>query len=275
MKVPRPPGSSIDKKRMAKWKNEFTAYRSSVTEFSISSWLDQFKVQERDTAARVLDAVEFYGDERIASAYRKGLEAIPGWSSTPSERTGRWRFAPFSRAPGESGDAMMHRFRMANRLTGKAHDAMFKYASELMGEKLGPDDTVILVDDFVATGDSVCSKWADGFEEAVGEAGAVFLVLVAAVSSAQKRIMKETGLTVRAAHDLGKADNLFEDSCRHFKPAEKECLLRYGTIADKKRPKGYGDCGLVVVFQHRCPNNSLPILHAEHKKWTALFPRNS
>jgi hypothetical protein len=28
------------------------------------------------------------------------------------------------------------------------------------------------------------------------------------------------------------------------------------------------------VFQHRSPNNSIPILHADHERWTGLFPRH-
>jgi len=43
----------------------------------------------------------------------------------------------------------------------------------------------------------------------------------------------------------------------------------------KENPMGFGDCGLVVVFQHRPPNNTIPILHEDHSKWTGLFPRYS
>ena len=62
--------------------------------------------------------------------------------------------------------------------------------------------------------------------------------------------------------------------CKHFTKADRTKLIRYGEIADKRCPKGFGDCGFVVVFQHRPPNNSIPILHADHSKWTGLFPRH-
>jgi hypothetical protein len=30
----------------------------------------------------------------------------------------------------------------------------------------------------------------------------------------------------------------------------------------------------VVIFQHRSPNNSLPIFYVEHGRWAGLFPRH-
>ena len=49
-------------------------------------------------------------------------------------------------------------------------------------------------------------------------------------------------------------------------------LLHYGKIADKHNPRGFGDCGFVVVFQHRPPNNSIPILHADQSQVDRAVP---
>jgi len=43
-----------------------------------------------------------------------------------------------------------------------------------------------------------------------------------------------------------------------------------------KRPKGYGECGLLFVMHHDCPNNCIPLLHQFRKnKWFPLFPRTN
>ena len=76
------------------------------------------------------------------------------------------------------------------------------------------------------------------------------------------------------AHELHESDNVFSDKCKHFTNADRAKLLNYGKIADKRNQMGFGDCGFVIVFQHRPPNNSIPILHADHSKWTGLFPRH-
>jgi hypothetical protein len=76
------------------------------------------------------------------------------------------------------------------------------------------------------------------------------------------------------AYELHDSDNVFSDKCSHFTPADREKLLHYCKIADKQDPMGFGSCGLVVIFQHRPPNNTIPILHADNSKLTGLFIRN-
>jgi hypothetical protein len=49
-----------------------------------------------------------------------------------------------------------------------------------------------------------------------------------------------------------------------------------GTRVYKKRPLGYGDLGLLLVFPQTVPNNTVPILHSQAKgseRWDPLFPR--
>jgi hypothetical protein len=43
---------------------------------------------------------------------------------------------------------MLAAFRVANQLTAKRHDELFIYKADLMKEQLGPEDTVVFVDDF-------------------------------------------------------------------------------------------------------------------------------
>ena len=43
--------------------------------------------------------------------------------------------------------------------------------------------------------------------------------------------------------------------------------------AESQRYHGYKGTGGVVVMYSNCPNNSLPIIHDETKKWRSLFPR--
>jgi hypothetical protein len=144
-------------------------------------------------------------------------------------------------------------------------------------QKLGADDVVVLLDDFSGTGTQVCNAWNDpqtSFGSFLAGVAKVYLIVVAASQAARKRISRETGISVVPAHDLHESDNVFSDLCKHFTEADRLRLVHYGKIADKKNPKGFGDCGFVVVFQHRPPNNSIPILHANHSKWTGLFPRH-
>jgi hypothetical protein len=286
VKKPFPPGTAIDAKRYKRWISRFGSYRAGIINVTIESWLEQFDDGDRDLAARVLDAVEFYGQSQIHSAYRQALKSLPGWHKSALKREGHWRFAAMSGSAGESGDAMLYQFRIANGLDAKAFNDLFVSRSDLFRQpmlpdndpqKLGKDDVVVLLDDFSGTGTQVCNAWNDpvtSFGALLAGVGKVYLILVAASRTARNRISAETALCPLPAHELHDTDNVFSDKCKQFSPGDRARLLHYCQIADRDSPKGFGDCGLVVVFQHRPPNNSIPILHADHSKWTGLFPRH-
>lgn len=286
MKRPLAPGAAIDAKRYKRWTDRFGSYRAGIINVTIQSWLNQFDASDQDLAARVLDAVEYYGQSQTHAAYRDALAALDGWHKAASKRKGRWLFAAMSGSAGESGDAMLYQFRVANGLDAKQMNELFVSRSDLFRQpllpdddprKLGKDDVVVLLDDFSGTGGQVCDAWNDpetSFGALLAGVGKVYLIVVAASKTARKRITDETGICLVPAHELRESDDVFSDHCPHFTKADRVRLLHYGEIADKKRPRGFGDCGFVVVFQHRTPNNSIPILHVDHSKWTGLFPRH-
>ena len=286
MKRPLAPGTAIDAKRYKRWISRFGSYRAGIINVTIESWLGQFDEPDQDLADRVLDAVEFYGQSQIHAAYRQALAALDGWHRSTTRRRGQWRFAAMSGSAGESGDAMLYQFRVANGLDAKSLNELFVSRSDLFRQpmlpdddpqKLGQDDVVVLLDDFSGTGKQVCDAWNDpqtSFGALLAGVGKVYLIVVAASRTARRRISHETALCLVHGHELRESDNVFSDDCKNFTKADRVKLLHYGEIADKKHPMGFGDSGLVVVFQHRSPNNSIPILHADHSRWTGLFPRH-
>ncbi|MGA2205172.1 MAG: hypothetical protein ABSG10_00425 [Terracidiphilus sp.] len=288
MRRPSPPGTAIDARRYRRWIERFGSYREGIINVTIESWLDQFAKRDRDLAARVLDSVDFYGQSQIHAAYRQTLAALVphGWHNNPAKRRGKWIFAAMSRSAGESGDAMLYQFRLANRLDGRNFNELFVSLSDLFrlpmlpeGDpgRLGADDVVVLLDDFSGTGKQVCDAWNDpvtSFGPLLAGVGKVYLILVAASSAARRKIAADTSISTMPAHELRDSDNVFSDQCRHFTIADKARLLHYGRIANASKPRGFGDCGFVVVFQHRPPNNSLPILWASHERWAGIFPRH-
>jgi hypothetical protein len=274
MRSPRAANTAINGERLRKWVAEYGSYRHAVTNTTIEGWLDQFHRDDRDLAARVLDAVEFYGADRISTGFRQALRSIPGWRQDTRALRGRWRFAAFSGSAGESGDSMLHNFRIANSLDKQKYKEMFVHRSELSRLGLGKDDTIVLIDDMTATGDQVCRAWTEQFEELVHGVGRIYLIVVVAGKQAKARIGTETRISLVPVRQLEDRDGLFSDHCNHFKPADKEKILEYSKIADPEKPKGYGDCAYLLVFHHRCPNNSLPVLHRTHANWEGIFPRH-
>jgi len=287
VKAPLPPGSAINAKRYRRWIERFGSYRAGIINITIESWLAQFETADRDLAARVLDAIEFYGQSQIHAGFRQALASLSGWDKSASKREGKWRFAAMSGSAGESGDAMLYQFRIANGLDSKKFNDLFVSRSDLFRQpllpsndpnKLGEHDVVVLLDDFSGSGRQVCDAWNDpetSFGALLTGVGKIYLILVAASHTARAKISEETTISLVSAHHLSEGDNVFSDKCSHFTKADKAKLVKYGRKADRRNPMGFGNCGLLVVFQHRAPNNSLPILHMDHEKWTGLFPRHN
>jgi len=271
--APRDRGTPIDRKRIDRWLATFSAYRTPVSAHLIELWLKQFKGDDCDLAARVLDVVHYVGNEHIYASFRDLLKSLEGWHQDPKRRKGRWLFVAFSGSAGESGDNMLHHFRVATGLDNRRYNDLFVLRSELTKNNPGPDDSVVLIDDFSGSGEQACGAWKDTFSELLASGPRVILMLVAATRDALKRIIDDTDMSPCCGVVLGKNDELFAKDCKHFTPTEKESLLSYCKVADESRPMGRGGKGLVIVFAHRTPNNSIPILHASHKNWQGLFPR--
>jgi hypothetical protein len=274
VKKPLPKGTPISPSRIRRWVDDFGGYRYQITEAGIDRWIKQFDGTHKDLAARLLDSVDYIGQTQMSKLFRDILGTIPGWHRDPKKRSGRWRFVAYSGSAGESGDSMLHLFRLANGLDSRKHNDMFVHRRDLLIERLTGDDTVVLIDDFSGTGRQVCNSWREIFQELLPAEPRVFLVLLGAAQSAVDKIQNETNLRPVCGFRLAESDNFFHSACIHFTDAEKGSILKYCRRADAANPQGYGGCGFVVVFAHRCPNNSIPILHSSHTGWMGLFPRH-
>ncbi|MDD5040543.1 MAG: hypothetical protein PHY34_05345 [Patescibacteria group bacterium] len=276
MKSPNQQNTQIDSRRIDTWLSQFRLYRSSIDRYSIDNWINQFRARDKDLAARTLDVVEFYSMERINSLYQQCLRSISGWNDDHSKLTGRWRFVAYSTgSAGESGDSMLYQFRRANNLESKKYKEWFIPLSQIIGQKLGPEDTIVFVDDFCGSGDQVCDAWGKTTSMLVTGVGRCYLCVTASTRQARERINSETELVVISGHELNDSDNFFSNECQHFTGSEKDRLRNYCKKANSKEPAGHGNCGLMVVFQHNCPNNSLPIFHVSNRSWRGLFPRHN
>jgi hypothetical protein len=272
MKAPLPPGAPIDMKRMRRWVGDFANYRHSITEGRIERWLSQFDLPDVDLAARVLDVVDFVSNEKVAQSFQGAVSSLPGWSTNPAKRKGRWRFAAFSSSAGESGDVMLQKLRHANNLARKSDNLLFVHKSELLKAGLTKGDRIVFVDDFSGTGKQVSDAWPE-LTELIPDGPDVHLILLAASKAAMARIEAETDLQVRADITLTAADQLFDDACQHFTGAEKATIGRYCNNVGPMSAEQFARAGFTIVFAHTCPNNTLPILHAVNDEWEGLFRR--
>lgn len=272
MKASRPPGAPIDMGRVRGWLDDFAGYRHTVNEQRIDRWISQFELPDTDLAARVLDCVDFVTHERIGAAFRDSLQFLGGWHADRRRRRGQWRFAAFSSSAGESGDAMLQKFRLANNLGARAFNGEFVHRSELLTSGLGPGDHIVFVDDFAGTGQQAIDAWPL-VREYLPEGPSIYLHLVAASKDAIARISEETEMQVQASIVLTESDEVFSPSCDRFSDSDKAILRRYCQRIGSRSARRFAEKGFLIVFAHGCPNNSLPILHRVTSSWEGLFRR--
>jgi hypothetical protein len=271
MRAPMPPGAAIDSRRLDSWATRFRFYRASPDKTDIQNWLARFKTADHDLAARLLDCVEVISEATIQQGYKQALGKIAGWHPNEGERDGQWLFTGFG-GPGESGLAMLRVFREANSLAAKKYDKLFGNIVDIPSRRLSAEDTVVLVDDFAGTGRQICGRWPT-LSELIACDARCYLVLTGATVDAIGKIQEETTLEVLVQSKIQKNENIFSHRCTKFSGTDKAALLPYCSRADKQNPRGFGDCGLLYVLSHKTPNNSIPVLHANHARWLGLFPR--
>ena len=168
---------------------------------------------------------------------------------------------------------MLRIFREANQMTSADHDGLFCSATDLPSLELTAADHVVFIDDFSGTGRQVRLVWPT-LQELIAADATCHLILTAASTLAILRIRKLENLSLSVDITLKEEDNIFSIKCTHFNKTEKLVVEKYGKRANNKTPKGFGDCGLLFVLSHKTPNNTMPILHANHNRWYGLYPRN-
>ena len=262
----------ITRARVGGWYDRFRFYRHPPSRDDIAAWLKQFAVGHHRIAGKLLDQTEVLSPQDILQGYRQAIAGIAGWDVDPAKRVGRWFFLGVGQQ-GESGHAMVHILREALGLTQGAHQGSFPSLTDLPKLKLGTQDTVVFVDDFSGTGSQFSKHWAMMQELVSGEAR-MFLLLAAVTATAMEELSRLADLSVLASRVLPKTANVLLPGNPDFTKPEKDTILTYCKLADRRSPKGWGDCGLLFVLSHKTPNNSLPILHAITGKWTGLFPRD-
>lgn len=264
-----PEGISLD--RVAQWYDKFRFYRHPPSREEIVDWLRQFSSEHQSVAAKALDEVILISDRDIQQGYRNALAALPGWAVEEAQRVGTWAFVGLG-GPAESGPAMLHMFREANGLTRDRHQGLFVTPADLPRMRLTPRDTVVFVDDFSGTGDQFSARW-ETYRELVSSEAHTYLFLAAATSAALDRLDSLDDILIRASLVLGPETNIFAPENAAFDEAEQAVMLKYCKRADRRLPRGWGNCGLLLVISRKTPNNSVPILHVESGRWKGIFPR--
>lgn len=272
--------------------DEWPPYQGQpITEDRVRAWLDQFgDVRKQRLMFTILQGLRFYSNKFVRDKMSEVHAIVRRDLMSHVERGKRKRgdiVVSYLDSPAKSGAHFAQLYSDEAKIY--VDNVVPKNA---LGETLQEAEdiqAIVFIDDFVGTGGSAEEYLIEldaDLNDVVCEQGmkVVFVAMVAYVEGwARVERAVETLRMPVAAHTCEVLDTsakcFGEESAIFPDPDErgsaKETALNWGKRLEKNCPLGYGDLELAVVFERRCPNNSLPILWSElgEPKWVPLFKR--
>jgi|ERR1035437_22027 hypothetical protein len=148
------------------------------------------------------------------------------------------------------------------------HELYVNRAAEVHNKHL------ILIDDFSGSGKTI-KEWFEMNEPLIYPFNANLSIALLVLNHKAEEKVRKLNLPTFNVEFIDSKSDVFDDSCNIFKNEEKNVLLEFCKKTGCSDPylKGFGDCGIMVSFQHGCPNNSIPVLWYDRKQWITLFER--
>jgi hypothetical protein len=149
-------------------------------------------------------------------------------------------------------------------------------------------DRYIFVDDFCGSGHQAAAYSTDIVEhiKALNPDIEVSYFVLCGTSGGLEVVRNKTAFDiVQCVFELDDSFQCFSVSSRYFpspwpteitEPFAEQMCREYGNSLDPGAPLGYGNCQLLLGFQHNTPDNTLPIFRCEELggiPWTPIFKR--
>jgi len=276
---------------------------SRITEDQVRAWLNQFGDNKKQRLMfKILQGIKFYTTDNIRAKMKEAHNIVKRnliWRIEEKKRKREDILVSYLDHPGKSGAFLAKVYADENDIyfenvieKAKITEMLNKKAEELKTFAL------VFIDDFIGTGNSACEY----FERLAKEHGEIlkrlskepgeiegtsklqiFFIVICGFQEGQSKIEKclcELGLPVKVhiCDPLSEDAKVFSEKSTIFvSPNEREearqVVYEFGAQLVNDVPLGYGDTQTIIVFEHNCPNNSLPILWAESKNFRPLFRR--
>lgn len=240
-----------------------------VSESRVVNWMVQFDDEDLPLAANILEATRYYAASNIRSMTRELCRMVlDEYADTP-----RSEIAFVSVGEPGSSSEIIHRVL---RNVSDARQCAKVRMTDLVDFDEGELSIVVLLDDFSGTGDQM-TDWWNNIETLIRPLNATIVVALLVLNERAEDAIEAFTDEYLYVDYLGEEANVLASENGPFSANERSLLEGYceRTNCSNSFRKGYGECGLLLVFKHGCPNNSLPILWWNGDDWTALFKRSA
>ena len=237
----------------------------------VRRWLENFDPGHWALALKLARRIQYYGKSQIHGLVVNLYKLVEQKKEAMGVDDSAAFYLPFGRTE-ESGAEVLRSYRNVNRL--RSYSSQFVSLSEIQGKLIRSESPVLFfLDDFVGTGNQVCTGWRQMISQVVPEYIPCFLAVIAASAEGIRRVERETPMEVICVHSLGSRSQLTKTKCRGLSAQERTIIRRY---CDKARnmPLGYGNLALLLSFAHGTPNNTISVIRGSKKQkpFVGLLP---
>jgi hypothetical protein len=275
-----PQGNSFFRRNhlaIQKLANKFSSFRD-LTYDSIVHWIDLFDFGHGNLALKILENVFYVDQSKILAAYKSTHQQLVNLQGDLSNVY----FAGYGHA-GSSAQIMLYRYKIANELRNTPLEPHFINMSEIPEVARKTNSVIVFVDDFIGTGDEATTLWTGKKGDIILERPALqdivppntkcYLAVAVGYENGINRFQQNAPIIVLPWQIFTERDRVFSTANSQFTPNEKSLIMGYCRRTRCQFVTGYGDTQSLVVFEHNCPNDSLPILWFESPNWKGLFVR--
>ena len=145
---------------------------------------------------------------------------------------------------------------------------------DLQSQSTQSAKTIVFVDDYIGSGNSFKNFWSR-IGTYYNENHKYVLATLIAHQQGINSITSEIPIQILTTKSIPLSAKIFHSQNTHFTKNEKITLKKYCNALKFPSAHRYGfmDTQSLVVIYERSSNNILPILYANAKKWSPLFPR--
>lgn len=239
----------------------------------IKEWSVQFGEQNQQLVLKILKNIKYYSGATMRQMVEVLVELV--CSHLQLRDRSKMLFVPIGE-PYEGSTIMARALRGSRGI--RPHQ--IKHQTELAIVPQKPNiDAIVLLDVFSGTGSHIFDWWTNMETLLLPWAHKSVRLILGILSMNYKALKALKNIPADKLHVsyLDIRHNVLSEKSKTFLSAEKK-LIRKFCNKTKCRPEylyGKGQCGLLVVFKHGCPNNSLPILWYKSDQWTNIFLRRA
>ncbi|MFA7408355.1 MAG: ATP-binding protein [Anaerolineaceae bacterium] len=262
-----------------------------ITTENIRAWLDQFnELTEQKSMFSILKGVRFFTNsflrEKMNEAHKIAMRSITKRIAYGQKKRDDI-LVSYLDSIENSGAGIARLYADETKISVGNLVEKGKLGSKL--EESDQIQAIVFLDDFVGTGNQAVENLTEIYQS-IGsivkkkEIKIIFIVMVAVIDGWNYLNESIKGFDIEIETHycdlLCDNDKYFSNSSKIFLDEDSRVLAKsiaekYGKQIVTNNPLGYGNLGVGVVFEHGCPNDSLPILWAEKTSphWFPLFKR--